>query len=939
MPSNARRPLPAARRAAALLAIAGALGGTAQAIPEPSARAYENALQRYEKNDLPGAVVELKNALQADRKNLAAHLLMGRVLLQASELKAAEASLEEALRQGVSKTEVFPLLGQVYLQLGETRKLLDTITLAEMPPGLHAEILTLRGTAMGMSGNLGGASQAFAEARAADARSPLPLIAEAPLLLRSSERDKARATALKATELGPQNAMAWYQYGVVLQALGDAAGALAAFDKGIAINGKHVDSRVSRAAALLALKRDAEAGTELKLLKDAKVIEPRASFLRALLAAQRGDAAAAKADYTEAANLIDVMTPAIRNGSEPLLLAGALSHRALGNPQKAREYLDALLARNGRHFAALTLMGELLLETGDLNRAATVLEPLLQAQPNDPQLLFMMGNLHLARRQYAPAAEMLERATKAGGSSAALRDLSFSQFGLGNNVVALANLERAVAQNPKDLRAAIELAIVYARMGQTDKALKAAEALVKQDPGNLAMVNFLGNVRGRLGDLKGTRAAYEQALAKDPKFRPVIMNISWLDIDEGRYDEARNRLKAHLKEQPKDPDVLFQLGVLEQRARRPAEAQAYWTEADKVQQKDPRPGLALVDLFLGQRQMDSAVATAKLVAGRYPDALPVQLVLARALLQAGDAGAARQTLQAATLKAGFDPELLVQIGRLQLGAGNPDGATQAAAKALQSNPNDVGALALTVEAAGRRGNAAEIDRTLAALQARHPSHPLTLTTAGHVAFSRGQLPKAVTAYRTAFDKAPSSPLALTLAQAYVAGNEGAKALALLEGWSAKQPRDLIVLRALAELQVLQGKADAARRSYDSILKADPDDPAALAGYADVLHRLNDPAALGMAEKAHKLAPQNAGLAAAYGRLLVERGDAEAGVRILREARLREPANGQVRWQLAAALAKVGRQNEARDELRAAIGSAQPPAAGPELERLKGQLGL
>jgi cellulose synthase operon protein C len=281
----------------------------------------------------------------------------------------------------------------------------------------------------------------------------------------------------------------------------------------------------------------------------------------------------------------------------------------------------------------------------------------------------------------------------------------------------------------------------------------------------------------------------------------------------------------------------------------------------------------------------------------------------------------------------------VQIGRLQLASGNPDGAQQMAAKALQSNPSDLQALALQVEVAGRRGNAAEVDRTLAALQAKHPQHPVTLTTAGHVALSRGQLPKAAAAYKTAFDRAPSSPLALLLVQAQVANNEAPKALAVLEGWSARQPRDTVVLRALAELQLLQGQADAARRSYDTILKADPSDPQALAGYADLLHRLNDPAALTMAQKAHQLAPQNASLAAGYGRLLVERGDAEAGVRLLREARLREPANGQVRWQLASALAKVGRQAEARDELRAALASAQPPAAGPELDRLKGQLGL
>ena len=147
------------------------------------------------------------------------------------------------------------------------------------------------------------------------------------------------------------------------------------------------------------------------------------------------------------------------------------------------------------------------------------------------------------------------------------------------------------------------------------------------------------------------------------------------------------------------------------------------------------------------------------------------------------------------------------------------------------------------------------------------------------------------------------------------------------------------LRAQAEVQALAGKAEAARASYNAVLAANPDDPGVLSGYAQMLHRINDPAALGMAEKAMKLAPQNASLAASYGSMLITKGDLENGVRILREARLRDPGNGSVRWVLASALAKAGKKGEAKDELRAALASATPPPRGPELDKLKAELGL
>lgn len=904
-----------------------------------SARYYDDALGRFEKGDAKGAAIQLKNALQEDGKNLSAQLLLGRLMLAGGELKGAEATFEGLLAQGVSRSEVITLLGQTYLQLGEWRKLLDTVTPAGLSPALQSEVQTLRGSAMAMAGNIAGAQQAFAEARRLDPRSALPLIAEAPALLRAGDRAGARATAVKATEMAPKNASAWSQLGTILMSLGDNAGALAALDKSIAINDKHVDARIARATVLIALKRPKEASAELQVLKDGEVEEPRASFLRAILASDRGDMKAAKAEYADAGALIDAMPPAARISNEPLLLAGALAHRALGNTQKTREYLELLLSRNGQHRAGQTLMATVLLEGNELGRAVTVIENLLRANPDDPTALYLMGSVYLARKQYVQASEYLEKASKLGASTSTLRDLSFSQFALGQNKVALANLEQAFARNPKDTHAGIELAVVYARMGDAAKAVKTAEALVKLDPDNLAMLNFLGNVKGRLGDKKGLRAAYEQALAKDPKFRPVVMNLSWLDLEEGRYDQARNRLLGLLKDLPKDPDLLFQVGVVEQAAGRIDDALAHWAQADDIQQQDARPGTAVLEYLLSQRMTDKALAAAKKLSGRYPDNLPVMLATARAYAMSGDLPQARRTLQDASVKVGADPAPLVGIARLQLQIGHVDGAAYNVGKALQTDPGNLQALAAQVEVAARQGSAAGVDKAMAALQAKYPNAPVTLVTAGHIALSRGQSAKAIGLYRSVFDRTPSTPLALNLVQAYAMSNQLPAAVQLMEAWSQKQPRDIVALRALAQLQLDTGKTDASRKSFARLVQLSPNDASIATAHARALVRLGDPSALAAAERAFKLAPESASTGDIYGWALVQRGDAESGVRVLRDARLRDPEDGTIRWHLAAGLSKVGRKNEARDELRAALSASRPVTPDPEVDRLRGELGL
>ncbi|MDT8998136.1 PEP-CTERM system TPR-repeat protein PrsT [Paucibacter sp. APW11] len=934
-----KHPMPRTARPLLTAMLLLSLAGLAPATPEKAAKFYEDALQRYEKGDLEGATIQLKNTIQQDNKMLAAHLLLGKVLLKVGELKGAEAAFEEALKQGVSRNEVAIPLGQLYLLLGERKKLLDELTVQSLLPALQPEVLTLRGTAYAMSGNITLATKSFSDAKALDPRSASPFIAEALMYLRAGERDKAKASASRATELGADKPAAWYTLGTVLYAMQDYKGSATAQEKALALDKKHIDARVGHAFALLSLGREKEASTDLALLKEWEVSDPRASYMRALLATRAGDAAAAKTNYAEAVDQIDALPPGLVAGDEPLMMAGALSHHALGNLEKAREYLRTILTLNPKHYVGQMLLASIAVQSKDFTLAVPILETMLRNNPDDTQALYMMGSIQLARKRYPQASELFERAAAKSNSADAVRELGFSQLGLGLDKQGLSNLEKAYAANPADTRSGVQLALTFARQGQSAKALQIAETIVKREPDNLTMINFLGNVRGRIGDKAGARAAFQQVLAKDPAFRPAGINLSWLDIEERRFDEARTRLTQMLTRMKDDPDVLFELGTLELRAGRPAEALRQWQKADDVQRQDPRPGLAMIDYYSSQRQVDKALETAKMLAGKQPSKFAVQLALGRAYLAAGESTNARLSLQEATRLAEFDADKQVAIGRMQLMAGGIDQASYNVQKALQAKPDDLQALVLQTEIEGRRGDAAKIDAALKTLQAKHPGTVPTLLTTGHVAFSRGQFAAAQLAYRAAMDKAPETSVVLLLVQAQIAGGETDKALQSLESWTKKRPDDKLSLRALAEVQLQAGKMDQARKSFAQVVALEPDNASTVAAYAALLQRLNDAGAVAAAEKAVKLAPNDAEVNDVMGWILLQRGDKEGGLRFLREARLRNPTSGEIRLHLAYALAKSGRKAEARDELAAAQSSPVKPQPAEELARARRELGL
>lgn len=928
-----------ALRLSAALVIGLGLSANVCASPEKASGYYEDALKRYEKNEIPAAVIQLKNAIQQDQKMLAAHLLLGKALLRNGDLKGAEAAFEEALKQGVNRGEVALPLGQVYLALGRPEAVIDRIPASGLSPALQVEVLTMRGNAYYEAGNASLANQSLENAKAIDPRSASPLVAEVPMLLAAGRLDQAKERASRAVELAPNDPAAWNAKASVLHAAFDISGALAAYGKALSLAPNHVDARIARAALLIDLKRNPEARSDLDFLKTAASDEPRAAYLRAVMAGQQGDAKVMAEALTEVTRTVDALPPAWLARREQLLMAAALAHYGQGSHGKSREYLDVLIARSPNNFGAKKLLASIYVDTKEYGRAQPLLEALQRAKPDDPQVMYLLGSVNLAQRRYAQASNLFEQAAARSASPDINRSLGLSLLGLGQADKGIASLEKAYAANPADAKAGMVLATTYMRLGKFDKATKVGEALVKRDSENLTALNFLGTLKGTTGDKAGARAIYLQVLAKNPGFVPALLNLVRLDVAEKRFEDARPRLDALLKQDGNDYLVLFEYGLLEQQANRPAEAIRYLTKAGDVQRTDPVPTLVLIDLHLRQRQGDQAVNAAKLLAGKFSTNVRVQLKLAQAYLATGDAASARTVLGGATRLAEYDPRSQVSIARLQLAAANPDGSAYSISKALQGNPDDISALALAVQVEAQRGNSAKADEALKVLNEKHPNSVEAIRAGADLSLSRGSFPAAITAYRKLLARQESTGNALALVNAHMVAGESAKAAVFLENWIRSHPKDKFALKALAEAQFRAGHLASAKKTYQQVIASTPDDSVSLNNFANLLLQMNDSAAQEMAEQALKLSPNHPSYADTLGWILVSKGQLEAGLRYLRDARLRSPDSGEIRFHLAFVLAKLGRKDEAREELRPVLGGLRGSPDNKMLTQLIADLGI
>jgi len=903
----------------AALLIAAAPTAQAQDAAKAS-RFYEDALQRYEKRDIPGAIVQLKNALQADKSQLPVHVLLGKALLADSQPAAAEVEFGEAIRLGVNRAEVAPSLAMAMNAQGKQQQMLADPRLqpAGLPPGIQQQVMLERALAQSDLGDTKAALATVLDARALNANEVNAWLAEVPLRVRSRQFTEALAAADQALKLAPDNAEALYQRASIFHANGQIAQALDGYDRALKAQPKHAESHLARAGLLVDLNRDADALAEVNELQSIKPNDPRGAYLRAVLADRAHDEKTARAALKRITDLLDpVPIEYIRYRTQLLMLNG-LAHFSMGELEKAKPFLE-LASRQLPGSPLAKLLARVALAEPNVNRAIELLDAYVKLNPGDGQALLMLASAHMSQGRHARAVQLMQDALKAKDSVEYRTALGLSLLQSGQATMAEEQLARAYKADPKQTYAGLALVTVYLRDKQTAKALAVADTLARTNPDNatVAMVQAYAKTQAR--DYPGGRVGYEKALRLDPNQLEAKLGLARIDSITGNYDAAEKRLKAALKDNERNTSILFELALLNELRGKDDEALKFLDSAASASgPRETRVNFALIAWHLRKGQPARAVEAAKVLLAKLPDDVEALQAYAAAQLANGDAAGAKATLTNAARRAAFDTPRLVEVARQQVVAQDLKGATYTLEKALSGTPNDPTAVAMMSSVELAQGNVAQAEQRARQVIDANPKSALGYNLLAEVASRRGQSAAALDALRKAHDIDKSS-LTLTRLMRAQAQQSGPKpAIDLAEAWLKKSPGDTVVRSAAAELLVRAKDFAGARKQYEAILKTSPSDAGVLNNLANVLIELKDPGAVDVAERALKTDPRNAVLLDTAGWASHRAGKADRALQLLRDARLRAPDNPDIRYHLAAVLAQAGRKGEAREELNAAL---------------------
>ncbi|MCZ6894042.1 MAG: PEP-CTERM system TPR-repeat protein PrsT [Gammaproteobacteria bacterium] len=885
---------------------------------------YENAISAYNAAEYRTAVIHLKNALQTDPGNLSARLLLGRVYLAAGDGAGAEKEIRLARRYGADYSAIVGDLGDAMIMQRKLHEVFEEFLVGNSTREIEVGVNLIRGRAFAELNELPEAAAAFKEAARLAPDAFEPMIGEAIVLLHEHQIAAAEDLADLAISVAPEEAEPWQLKGDIKRARGDSAAALENYDKALAIDPHLFSARLVRATLRVQLGEREAALKDIQEMLGTRPLEPQANFLHALTLAQVNDFERAQAAMKRARRGLDMFGPEYVDSHMPSLLLSATINFNSGVLERAEWELERYLQFIPRDARAQKMLGSIRLKNGDVLRAVRILEPALKSLPNDPQLLALLGSAYLQQRKFSRSTTLLEKAAELAPDLADIRiQLALGRLAVGHQREAVEELEAAISLDPSESKPGVMLGFLSLDRGDPDTALRVAKNLVRDFPDSPVGHNLAAAAHLQRHDIGAARHGYARALEVDPLNKSAHYSLAKLDLADGHREAARKRYEMMVNQIPRETGAMKELARLAEGDGRVDDA-IRWLE--KVRASDSSAVLEqqhLVELYLSNGRVSEGLAVANDLSFKYDDDSSVLITVGRARLADGNLGSAASTFRRAARFAGFDVDALHTIALLQIAARDRNGAKTTLEKALTADAAYLPAQASLVMLQTEIGNIGKALARAKRLAENYPSMALGHALAGDVSMAAGEFGQAVGYFSAAQGREPSSETAIRLyrAQQAAARDEPTQleaAVEQLKEWARTHPEDFEVKRVLAAGYIRIGRLDTARDLHEKLLNIRPNDPAVLNNLATLYLKIGDTRALSYAERAFKLAPNEAITLDTYGWILVREGEPAKGIKYLREANDRRSGEPEIQYHLGVALARLGRDSEAKRQLEKAL---------------------
>jgi putative PEP-CTERM system TPR-repeat lipoprotein len=907
----------------ALMATLGA--GCGKRAPDPGV-SLADGKAALKAGDNRKALVQLKNVVQAQPENGEARFLLAEASYAIRDLAAAKKEFERAYDLGYNRDETSLRLAELMQESGDNKAFIDKFSEYQSPnTAVQSEIIAQVGrarlTLATTDAERDAAKRDFQKALAVNPNEKLAKIGMIRLQGMGGDNKGALKAIDQLIEQSPDYALAWIGRSELMRTFSDVTGSISAMERAAQLKPTDLTLQANLASMYLNAGRTEAADKAIEALRSKAPPSLSAlHYLISLRSFQKGNLLAAQESINTALKL--------QPETIPYVLLAATIESAAGNFEQAEKYASFVMARSSDKTYARTLLASAHIRAQKGAQALELLEPMIKEGSKDPNVFALAGEAAVLSQDIKAAEKYFEMAAKLAPDDPAQKSrLALARIGSGDATQAIADLEAAVKMDAPGQYSEILLIMTYLRQKQFDKALTSIDTLEKKQPNNVLIYNLRATAFLGKRDAPAARASLEKGLALKPDSMSLVQNLARIDLLENKPTAAVERIEAFNKKFPSDQQGVLALAQLKEQLKAPnTEVLALYEKAQQMGGRSSVAPMQLASFLTRIGDNPKALAVLREAAQKSPEDVALLQRYGGLQVAQKDGQGAIATFSKLTKLQPHIALAWMQLAEAYVVAKNDAGAVQSLNRALEIKPSPPQAKAMLAQVIFRQGNKAEAERLAEEITKESPKSTLGFGLAADLAIAANDWSKAAQNYKRALAVDPKNGgLAGRYHNALVRAGQTADAKALADRYAKDNPTDAMFLTYQADVELRGGRCAQAIPFYQRVIERDANNIMALNNLAWCSHAAKLPDAIGIAERALKMAPRAPAIQDTVAVILSEKGEHERAIKLLTEASNSASSSAEIKLHLAQAYGRAGQKERARQEADAALKIPAPEA--------------
>jgi len=469
----------------------------------------------------------------------------------------------------------------------------------------------------------------------------------------------------------------------------------------------------------------------------------------------------------------------------------------------------------------------------------------------------------------------------------------------------------------------------YLRMGDGDSAIREYKEGITNDGKDVkkkATYNKrIIEVLMRQGKRSEAAEVSQQVLKDDPNDNDARGLQATFLLDKGDVSKALTELTAVVTRAPDNPVARYNLGRAHAALGELEQARQQFQKAIELWPNYVLARLALAQLQVTRSEFDAALKTAEALLAIDAGNINARLIQSAALMGQKRFGDSRKLLDTMMKSNPGSPDVLFQLGVVNLAEAKYKEAEDAFRRAYQLNPANSRGLMGVVETQMAENKS---DAALATLQQESDKAPARLdlvVAIGNTAVRAGKYDLAIQTFTKALagvDKnvKAQGDLNLRIGETYRRKGDMAEAVQALQKAREALPQSPVVLSTLALTLDAADRKPEAKQVYEATLKLQPDNAVALNNLAFLLAEtggnLDD--ALSKAQRAKQLLPSLFEVSDTLGWIFLKKNLPDNAIDIFKDLVKKQPTHSTYRYHLGVAYSQKGDKTRAIEQLKEAL---------------------